>query len=83
MDDELKSTIQSDIDNFFKSEKVFKDLSIPWKRGECMQRGNVILLTTLCRRNFLWTAVSDALYMPDALSHISEEMVRPYLRRPS
>jgi len=33
LDDELKSGIQSDIDNFFKSEKVYKDLAIPWKRG--------------------------------------------------
>jgi transitional endoplasmic reticulum ATPase len=38
LDDDLKSTIQGDVESFFKSEKVFKDLAIPWKRGESQRR---------------------------------------------
>ena len=33
LDEEFKETLQKDIDNFFKSEKVYKDLAVPWKRG--------------------------------------------------
>lgn len=36
LDDELKTLVQSDVDNFFKSEKIFKDLAVPWKRGIIM-----------------------------------------------
>ncbi|KAF9515232.1 hypothetical protein BS47DRAFT_1448999 [Hydnum rufescens UP504] len=33
LDEEFKDTLQKDVDNFFKSEHVYKDLAIPWKRG--------------------------------------------------
>lgn len=33
LDDDLKTTVQNDVNNFFKSEKIFKELAIPWKRG--------------------------------------------------
>jgi len=41
LDDDLKSTIQGDVESFFKSEKVFKDLAIPWKRGKSRRRAKL------------------------------------------
>ena len=33
LDEEFKETIHKDVIGFYKSEKTYKDLSIPWKRG--------------------------------------------------
>ncbi|KAF8338940.1 P-loop containing nucleoside triphosphate hydrolase protein [Cantharellus anzutake] len=33
LDEEFKETIHKDVTGFFKSEKIYKDLAIPWKRG--------------------------------------------------
>ncbi|KAG8928704.1 hypothetical protein FRC02_006579 [Tulasnella sp. 418] len=30
---DFKKRVQNDVTNFFKSEKVYRDLAIPWKRG--------------------------------------------------
>jgi len=33
LDEEFKETLQKDVEGFFNSEKIYKDLSVPWKRG--------------------------------------------------
>ncbi|WWC66134.1 uncharacterized protein I206_100034 [Kwoniella pini CBS 10737] len=33
LDDKFKNSLQSDYRSFYKSEKVYKDLGVPWKRG--------------------------------------------------
>ncbi|KIO32791.1 hypothetical protein M407DRAFT_18256, partial [Tulasnella calospora MUT 4182] len=33
LDPDFKQRLQDDVNGFFKSEKVYKDLAIPWKRG--------------------------------------------------
>ena len=33
LSDEFKHRVQNDYRSFFKSEKTYKDLSVPWKRG--------------------------------------------------
>lgn len=61
LDDELKTLVQSDVDNFFKSEKIFKDLAVPWKRGmppivsTPLRKPNNVPL--VCRNHHVWTAV--------------------------
>ena len=33
MDEEFKERLQRDYRSFYKSEKIYKDLQVPWKRG--------------------------------------------------
>ena len=33
LDQDFKSKLQNDYRSFFKSEKTYKDLAVPWKRG--------------------------------------------------
>jgi hypothetical protein len=33
LDEEFKERLQRDYRSFYKSEKIYKDLQVPWKRG--------------------------------------------------
>jgi hypothetical protein len=41
LDEELKGLVQNDVDNFFKSENVYKNLAVPWKRGKRIFLANI------------------------------------------
>jgi hypothetical protein len=33
LNEEFKGRVQQDYRSFYKSEKIYKDLQVPWKRG--------------------------------------------------
>lgn len=59
LDEERKLTMHKDIYGFFKSEQVYKDLSIPWKVHIRFMSGSIIRadgLGYLARHHHAWSS---------------------------
>ncbi|KAG9018836.1 hypothetical protein FRB90_009123 [Tulasnella sp. 427] len=86
LDADFKKRLQDDVNGFFKSEKVYKDLSIPWKRG-------IILLgppgngKTISLKAIMKSCPHPSLYVKNFQSFGGEEygmqLVFDYARRMS
>lgn len=73
LDEAFKEDLQKDIDGFFSSEKLYKDLAIAWKRG-------VIFLGPPYVDS---VASGSCLNSLSRLINVAVEMERPFLSRPS
>ena len=49
LDEEFKERLQRDYRSFYKSEKIYKDLQVPWKRGLIFLGARLYLLAERTR----------------------------------
>lgn len=58
--DKFKKAIQGDIEDFFKSEAVYKELAVPWKVSQCSRHIEILIRSPFTERTHMWVQYSSS-----------------------